>query len=248
VRDPSALRIVCPFVKQNALRWVAEGGLNSDARLITRFDLKGFAAGVSDVSALMDVLEAGGEVRGVRGLHAKVFIFADAVAAVTSANLTRRGLEHNTEFGCVSELPAFVGVCRAYFNDLWRRCGPSVTYGQLEQWQEQVNRFLASGARPETRDALPDHGMYAGQSLSDPIPAAEEGLDALGNGTLRWIAEAEHGHIKIFGGDTNRVKSSFPALEEVGSLRLALGVHLSARERAPSERPRWRRYVHGSDG
>ena len=59
-----------------------------DLRVITRFDLQGFAGGASDIWALMDVLEAGGEVRGIRRLHSKVFIFGNSSAAVTSANLT----------------------------------------------------------------------------------------------------------------------------------------------------------------
>lgn len=214
-RESSGLRIVCPFVKQDALWRVVADQLNSDVRVITRFDLKGFAAGVSDIWALMDVLEAGGEVRGIRGLHSKAFIFGDAVAAVTSANLTRGGLDRNAEFGCISELPAFVDACQTYFAELWARSGPSVSCPQLEQWQEEVDRFLASGAKPGTRSSLPDHGVNAGQSLSSPLSGPDEPPDATGNITPAWITEAEHGHIKIFGEADSRTQSSMPVLQEV---------------------------------
>jgi phosphatidylserine/phosphatidylglycerophosphate/cardiolipin synthase-like enzyme len=173
-RESSGLKIVCPFIKQDALWRVLGDHLNSDVRLIARFDLKDFSAGVSDVWALMDVLEAGGEVRGVRGLHSKTFIFGETVAVVTSANLTRRGLDYNLEFGCVSEMPPFIDACGAYFDDLWAQCGPSVSQAQLGEWQEAVEQFLASGARPGARDSLPDHGVDAGQLLPAPIRLPDE--------------------------------------------------------------------------
>jgi PLD-like domain len=214
-RSPTGLRIICPFVKRDALRRVIGDRATGDARLITRFDLNGFAAGVSDISALMDVLGAGGEVRGKGGLHSKVFIFGDLVAAVTSANLTRKGLESNAEFGCISELSEFVAACQAYFDSLWAISGPSVSRAQLEEWQGQVVRFLASGARPGTRGALPDYGADAGDVVPTPIPVSDEASDAIGNITPTWITEARQAQIKILGEADDRVKWSQPVLEQL---------------------------------
>jgi phosphatidylserine/phosphatidylglycerophosphate/cardiolipin synthase-like enzyme len=45
----------------------------------------------SDLEAYALLLRGGVEVRAVRGLHAKVYLFDDAQALVTSGNLTSRG-------------------------------------------------------------------------------------------------------------------------------------------------------------
>lgn len=214
-REPAGLRIVCPFIKQDALWGVVGDHLHSDVRVITRFDLKGFAAGISDVNALIDILEAGGEVRGIRGLHSKAFIFGEAVAVVTSANMTRRGLDHNVEFGCISDLPDFVSTCRAYFDDLWAKCGPNVLQTQLDEWQEEVDAFLAAGARPGTRALLPDHGAHADEVPTTGVALSDEIPDASGTVAPAWIAEAEQGHVKIFGEADSRAQWSMDVLQEV---------------------------------
>lgn len=214
-RESHGLRIVCPFIKQEALWGVVGDHLHSDVRVITRFDLKGFAAGVSDIDALVDVLEAGGEVRGVRGLHSKTFIFGAEVAVVTSANMTRRGLDHNVEFGCVSDLAAFVAACRAYFDELWTKCGPSVSQDQLGEWQEVVDAFLATGARAGTRALLPDHGADAGQAPAAGIPLPDEIPDASGTVVPAWLDEATQGHVKIFGEADSRAQWTMDVLQEI---------------------------------
>jgi hypothetical protein len=196
-RAPSGLRVICPFIKSAALRQVLGGEVRPDARVITRFDLQGMAAGGGDLGALIDVVEAGGEVRGVRGLHAKIFVFGDAVAAVTSANLTHRAVESSGEFGCISQLPEFVAVCRDYFEDLWTKSAPSASLAKLAEWDQVVTDFLTSGAGPGTRGRLPDHGVQA--EHHDDIVVSDEVPDATGNITAAWISEAEHGHVKFFG-------------------------------------------------
>lgn len=101
-RDSASFRVVCPFVKEPVLARLIKNHRPGELRLITRLKLADFADGVSDIAALRIVMRAGGQVRGVRNLHAKVFLFGTARAAVTSANLTTRGLAGNHEFGCIS--------------------------------------------------------------------------------------------------------------------------------------------------
>jgi len=70
--DTSALRIISPFIKLRALERLL--ALNPQSvQVITRYNLDDFASGVSDIAALRCVLAAGGRVRGIRGLHAKVY-------------------------------------------------------------------------------------------------------------------------------------------------------------------------------
>ena len=62
-------------------------------QVITRYNLSDFADGVSYIEALHLLLDAGAAVRGIRGLHAKLYMFGSTRAIVTSANLTEAGLE-----------------------------------------------------------------------------------------------------------------------------------------------------------
>ena len=73
---PDELRIVCPFIKERALDRLLELG-PKNIRVITRFNLADFADGVSDIAALRKLLRAGAAVRGIRNLHAKLYLFGD---------------------------------------------------------------------------------------------------------------------------------------------------------------------------
>ena len=79
---PAELRIVCPFIKERALDRLLELG-PKNIRVITRFNLADFADGVSDIAALRKLLRAGAAVRGIRNLHAKLYLFGDRRAIVT---------------------------------------------------------------------------------------------------------------------------------------------------------------------
>jgi hypothetical protein len=201
-RHGDSLRIVCPFIKNDAITRVLSATCPQPLEVITRFNLADFAAGVSDIAALRAVLQAGGRVRGVRGLHAKMLLFGDARAAVTSANLTHAGLRHNHEFGCVSEEQSFVDACRSYFGRLWAMAAPDLTLEQAGRWEAEVAAFLASGGRSGIAATLPDHGVAAG----GPVPAP------LSPG---WLAESGQAFVKFFGTGTDRLAWTVDVLEEV---------------------------------
>src|SRR5437016_11038765 len=118
--DANKLRIICPFIKVSALDRLLSRGLSS-IQVITRFHLGDFAEGVSDIAALRKLLNAGANVRGVRNLHAKLYLFDESRAIVTSANLTEAAMNRNHEFGMIAEDKAVISACRAYFDDLWQR-------------------------------------------------------------------------------------------------------------------------------
>jgi PLD-like domain len=199
-----ALRVICPFIKTRSLVGLLGPVPPRPLEVLTRFDLRGFGSGVSDIEALRAVLKAGGRVRGVRGLHAKVFLFDESRAAVTSANLTSRGLKQNLEFGCVSDDVVFIEACREYFDRLWKSAaGTDLTFAELDEWADQVSAFLASGGRPEREIELPDHGAIVD---SDPLPRIV---------TPGWPAESRQTFVKFFGEGDSRVPWAFDVSEEV---------------------------------
>lgn len=205
-RDATAFRIICPFIKEKILRDLLDSHRPDLLRVVTRFKLADFATGVSDIAALQVALEAGGRVRGLRGLHSKVFIFGNTRAAVTSANLTRGGLAGNFEFGCVSEQPEFLAACRAYFDGLWELAGPDLTVGQLQEWNDVLDSYLDTGGPPGAALGLPDFGAV-------PPAAPAQGLPALA--PAGWPAESGQAFVKFFGEGHNRLDKSYLAFEEV---------------------------------
>ena len=137
---PSRLRIICPFIKKGALDRLLERR-PKQIQVITRFNLVDFAERVSDIAALRRLLEYGAAVRGIRNLHAKVYVYGARLAIVTSANLTDAGLSRNPEFGVVTSDPAAIRECRRYFDSLWRRAGNDLSLDQVVDWDRQVKRY-----------------------------------------------------------------------------------------------------------
>ncbi len=198
------MEIICPFITEPALSKVVGKQAPKGARVITRLNLDDFAAGVSDIWALQTVLAAGGQVRGVRGLHSKVFVFGEHAAAVTSANLTLAGITTNSEFGCVSDLPEFIATCQAYFDELWDKSGPSVTLEQLEAWDDEVTDARARGGGSWRRRYLKDYGAVVGRTKTKKpaVPAVETSAEMT---RPAWLPEATLGRVKFFGTADDRI-------------------------------------------
>ncbi|MGA0608710.1 phospholipase D family protein [Caldimonas sp. KR1-144] len=212
--DPSESRIISPFIKHAALCWLLAERPRA-TRVITRFNLADFATGVSDIHALRALLDAGAQVRGVRHLHAKLYLFGKSRAVVTSANLTTAALDRNEEFGAVLDSAEDIGSCSAYFERLWSHAGPNLSREQLDDWEATVTKYLARGARPAEGLALPDFGTQlapdpgpgpaltptAGPPSRSPLPVA--------------VAEAGHVFVKFLGTANDREALAFDTLAEV---------------------------------
>jgi hypothetical protein len=201
--DQTNLRIVCPFLKKRAVARLTRAA-PAAIRVITRFDLRTFSEGASDIAALRLLLERGARIRGVRNLHAKVYLFGTARAIVTSANLTDAALLRNHEFGFVAENQEIVGRCAEFFERLWEGAGPDLRSSLLEEWENRVNNYLASGRGPVSMAVLGDEGV--------DIEAASI-RDALHG----WIRDAEKAFVKFFGEGNNRAERTMTVLDELRS-------------------------------
>jgi phosphatidylserine/phosphatidylglycerophosphate/cardiolipin synthase-like enzyme len=137
-------------------------------QVITRFNLTDFANGVSDISALRSLLDAGATVRGVRNLHAKLYLFGTNRVIITSANLMIAALDRNHEFGIVAEDNAVIAACQTYSDDLWRRGGKDLSRNQIDAWDKTVTHHRALGGRSNkpAGGGGPDcaHGRAAAQT------------------------------------------------------------------------------------
>lgn len=205
--DPSELLILCPFIKTGALERLLS--LHPKAiRVITRFNLADFADGVSDLAALRKVLTLGGKVRGVRGLHAKLYLFGDSCAVVTSANLTAAALDRNAEFGAVLQGAGEIASCRSYFDQLWSRAGSDVTDAQLACWQDVVARHRAAGGWQGGSMGLGDFGADAAQGVGSGAPATP----ATPVGSVSLTTQS---FVKFLGMGSDRVTLGVSTLSEV---------------------------------
>ena len=193
--DPSEVRIICPFIKEDALKRLRLHRLD-DVQVITRFNLSDFANGVSDIEALRMLLKAGASVRGIRNLHAKLYLFGKSRAIITSANLTKAALTWNQEFGLVADDEAVIGACRKYFDELWQGGrSAELSHDRLDCWAKKVTRYrLASGGGHRARE-LGDFGADAGLAPRSPV------LPFVG-------ADVDQAFVKFLGKSDNRVRVS----------------------------------------
>ena len=201
-RYPGELRIVCPFIKVRALARILTPQPGS-LQVITRFNLSDFAEGASDIKALRSLLDAGGAVRGIRGLHAKLYIFGSSRAIVTSANLTSAGLWANREFGIVTEDSAAIGRCLDYFDGLWQLAGSDLKRQQLDRWDLTLVDHLATGGPRASTGALRDFGAEAG---GEPVPVS---------GLPPMFSDPPQAFVKFLGESSDRVPLDCSTIEEI---------------------------------
>jgi hypothetical protein len=200
--DRSKVRIVSPFIKKRAAERLLKYGSPKVFQVITRFNLRDFMEKVSDLAALRLISEAGAQIRGIRNLHAKLYLFGVSRAIVTSANLTEAALTHNHELGFVANGSRIVGECCKYFDDLWGRAGSNLESKRLESWERKIAECVATGARPEVVAGLGDEGVDAGFAI-DLIEFCP------------MFADGEQAFVKFFGESRNRADRSLAVLEEV---------------------------------
>jgi hypothetical protein len=200
----SGVRIVCPFIKKRAVERLLGKSKPESLSVITRFNLDDFAQGVSDLSALRDLMDRGARIRGVKHLHAKLYLFGDRRAIVTSANLTEAALLRNHELGFVAADSEIVVRCRKYFDNLWDKAGADLTTGRLRKWETTVTAYLAGGAcpAPAARMKLGDDGADAGLQVDRiELPV--------------FVESAPQAFVKLFGQSHERSERSISVFEEV---------------------------------
>ncbi|MBI1178718.1 hypothetical protein GC207_14895 [bacterium] len=200
--DRSALRIICPFIKLRAVRRLLTGTTPDVIQVITRFHLGDLCDGVSDTAALRVLLDEGAQVRGVKGLHAKLYLFGDQRAIVTSANLTEAALLKNHEFGFVTSEPAIISRCRDYFDALWAKSGNDLAPPTLDTWEKQIEAVRTSGARSGGTSGLTDQGEDVGITPGISVAATP-------------VYEAPQAFVKFFGEGHNRARDDLRVLDEV---------------------------------
>jgi hypothetical protein len=197
----SEIQIVCPFIKTKIAKRLL-GGNPKTIQVITRFCLADFCNRVSDLDALEIMLKNGAQIRGVRNLHSKLYLFDKRRVIVTSANLTDAALSRNHEFGFVAQEPSILSSCLKYFEDLWANAGQDLVPTQIDNWRSKILSYLANGMGSRPLPALGDEGVqvkFAGEQIA--VPA--------------WASDVEQSFVKFFGDTQTRVDRSTSVIQQV---------------------------------
>ena len=108
-------------------------------QLLTSIAAHDVVAGATNLQSLRTLIESRVQCRIATSrhkFHAKVYIFGDEVAVVTSANLTVMGLSSNIEVGALlTGTP--VRELIAWFNSFWRD-GSRLDLKTLSEWEEKT--------------------------------------------------------------------------------------------------------------
>ena len=221
--DPGELRIICPFIKSRSLERLLSDQ-QGNVQVITRFNLADFAEGVSDVAALRKLLDADARVRGVRNLHAKLYLFGESRAIIASFNLTEAALVRNHEVGIVTEDSAIIAKCLAYFDSLWQHAGNDLLLDRVDAWDKTITNYRVRGGRPNEIAGLGDLGADVG--VADPLPAQVPTV----------VTDASQAFVKLMGTGDDRIPLSDPSstIEEIkrAGCHWAVCYHAGKRPRA----------------
>ena len=199
--DSSYLRIICPFIKSPSIKRLLSHKPNK-VRVITRANLADFASGVSDLGAIEHLIDANARVRGIKHLHAKLYIFGKSQAIITSANLTEAALTRNHEFGLVTDDPESVKACLDYFDKLWKRGKPSISLKKVKAWDEVVTDYRRRGGKLQYDQELPDHG-------------ADTGMFDQTTYTSLYEPDSRQAFVKFLGSGDNRELCSTSIIDEL---------------------------------
>jgi len=200
--DSSIVRIICPFIKSKVVECLfCNRGLKK-IQIITRFNLGDFSEFVSDISALHRLLKAGAEIRGIRNLHAKLYLFGMGSAIITSANLTDAAFNSNHELGFVVSDSSVVKSCHKYFDNLWNKAGENLSKSRLKEFEAKVSQYLATKNHNDVFESLKDEGIKVDIWPEHPTFPI-------------WVPDIKQAFVKFFGEGNSRADGSAQILDEI---------------------------------
>jgi hypothetical protein len=142
--------IASPYVNDGILQLAKSVDTSLSRTLVTRTDLRDFAIGSSNLDTLCALAIDGFIIRSLSDLHAKIYIFDDSSALVTSANATFSGMNHNWECGFGTHNSAVVTrLARSLMRGLGANHPPRVTpLKELEELRVPLDIIRATLPKP----------------------------------------------------------------------------------------------------
>lgn len=138
------IKIVSPFVSDNMVSHLLNNWEGDKIKLITRFNLNDFRSGVSSLNALKRLLLKGAEIKGIKDLHSKTYIFDTKSVIITSANFTGGGFFRNHELGIRCKNLDRTLEAINYFDTLWNLDDFTLSDKEVDEWMLKIlnNRII----------------------------------------------------------------------------------------------------------
>jgi len=149
--------IISPFISNNLVDHLLKNSKDKKVQVITRFNLNDFRTGVSSLSAIEKLINKNIEVKGIKNLHSKLYIFDSKSAIIGSANFTSGGFFNNYEFGIKSTEESVITNSIQYFNNLWSFSKDSLIIDEVNSWQAELKSLEPT----QKQESLPDYGISA---------------------------------------------------------------------------------------
>ena len=191
----SQMIVASPYVNSGAIQITDLVPKGVTCRLITRTDLRDFATGASSLETLCALAKNGVVVSSLGGLHAKMYIFDDSCALVTSANATNSGMRRNLECGLATRDAAMVAqlsnvLLRGFESEVPR----VMTIPGLETLRRALSSIKVSMPEhppiPSSMDAEPDF------SITD-VTSLISGFRGWTNLTMRGVMALPDGDFRM---------------------------------------------------
>ena len=198
-----SLYLSSPYIKNTIATFLYEilrskPELNLSIKILTRIKIQDLIEGASDLEAFEKLLEIDelseikAEVRCISNLHAKVYIFDEDSAIVTSSNLTPSGLKSNIEYGI--EVTDSIAI-RQMLNDMetyWNDA-ETLTMETIKEIWERMQATESVVKVDRVGQAPKDPALTANPSI--PIQGIGKRLKPMGQDVK--IAEMDNLHATI---------------------------------------------------
>lgn len=158
LKKSNKLEIISPFITEDVTQFILTYLSGENVRLLTRYNLRDFYSGVSNLDAIKLFYKSGTEIRGVYRLHSKLYIFDDRTAIITSANFTKGGMLSNMEFGLMVTNEKVVKDCKRYFDELWNKADNKLTSETIKVWEAKIKKALKLKVKTNDESGLNDEG------------------------------------------------------------------------------------------
>lgn len=208
IKKTVKVRIISPFVTNVMVTHLIDNYKGAQVEFITRFNLNDFRSRVSSTSALKRLVKEGFKVRGVKGLHSKLYAFDNRCAIISSANFTAGGFFNNYELGIKTFDKNTVEQTIVYFDRLFNTNSENLVVETIEKWEVQIRND-----KPKyiPNDDLPDYGI-------SPFTK--------GNNNKKYF-------IKFFGRSDSRADTNFSTRDMVAGSHCHFAVTFSGRKGRP---------------
>jgi len=156
LHNTNTVCIVSPFITDNIVNKLLTNSKGKTIKVITRYNLNEFKQGVSSLTAIERLLKSNAQIKSVKRLHSKLYLFDQKSVIITSANFTNGGFIKNKEFGILSTESSTVNESLDYFNDLWKIDPNLLNQKIVNDWKVLISKFPATKNK---NDELPDFGQ-----------------------------------------------------------------------------------------